>query len=219
MKPSGVPGLCLAVLILCPKPANAQAPGNFREIFAQLDANGDRVIDPNEVPEEGRQAFKRLLRRADSNENGKLEAEEFRDLGEQLREALTSNPANAEALRQRLARMDKNGDGKIDRKEFSGPQKFFDRLDRDGDGVLTPDDRGDGPAKPAGATPLPAAVRRLDKNGNGKIERGEFPGRPAVFSRLDRNNDGVLSAGELKNGLGGPGPNAAGTAKKPNRKP
>jgi Ca2+-binding EF-hand superfamily protein len=195
-------GLCLIALPIGLEHARAQAPVNFREVFLELDTNGDRVIELSEVPDDGRQAFKRLLKKADSNDDGKLEADEFRALGEQLRDSLGNNAvgsARAEALRKRLRKMDENGDGKIQRSEFDGPPALFDQLDRDNDGVLTSKDRSDDAPAPRPST-LPARVRRLDRDGDGKIERKEFPGRSAVFSQLDKNGDGVLSPQELRNG-------------------
>jgi len=52
----------------------------WRDLFMDLDANNDRVIERAEVPEAGRKAFERLLNHGDANHDGKLEAEEFRDL-------------------------------------------------------------------------------------------------------------------------------------------
>jgi len=39
-------------------------------------------------------------------------------------------------------------------------------------------------------------IRRLDRNGDGKVSRLEFDGPPEHFNRLDRNSDGYLSADE-----------------------
>ena len=40
-------------------------------------------------------------------------------------------------------RDDQNKDGKVTKEEFSGPPPLFQRLDTNGDGVLTPEDRGE----------------------------------------------------------------------------
>ncbi|HRH99244.1 MAG TPA: hypothetical protein PLB55_25095, partial [Prosthecobacter sp.] len=42
-----------------------------------------------------------------------------------------------------IGRDDKNKDGKIAKDEFSGPPPLFQRLDRNGDGVLTRDEHED----------------------------------------------------------------------------
>ncbi len=59
-------------------------------------------------------------------------------------------------------------------------------------------------------------VRRLDKNGDGKVSKAEFDGPKHHFDRLDRNNDGYLSADEAPKGpppgdgrRGRPGPGSA----------
>src|SRR4051794_25601936 len=52
----------------------------FQDLFLELDANSDRVIELSEVPESAHAAFQRLLKHGDSNHDGKLEAEEYRDL-------------------------------------------------------------------------------------------------------------------------------------------
>ncbi len=57
----------------------------------------------------------------------------------------------------------------------------------------------------ARAQELPARAAQLDRDGDGRISRAEFPGDPALFAKLDRNNDGFLSGDELK----GPGGEAA----------
>ena len=43
-------------------------------------------------------------------------------------------------------------------------------------------------------------MRRLDRNGDGKISRQEFDGPSDHFQRLDKNNDGYLSADEIPQG-------------------
>jgi hypothetical protein len=40
-------------------------------------------------------------------------------------------------------------------------------------------------------------AERMDANGDGKVERGEFRGPAALFDRLDRNGDGVLTAADF----------------------
>ena len=58
---------------------NQNAGGiNFIELFQQLDANGDMVIDRGEVPESGREAFEQLLKNTDSNKDGKIDRDEYR---------------------------------------------------------------------------------------------------------------------------------------------
>ncbi len=116
----------------------AQVPGQqavqFRELFAQLDANRNGAIEKEEVPASSKAAFDRLLQRGDTNHNGKLEAEEYRAVLEDLKEF--AEQAKKKATR-RFQSMDKDGDGKVSREEFTGPKPRFDLLDKNGDGMLT----------------------------------------------------------------------------------
>jgi Ca2+-binding EF-hand superfamily protein len=130
----------------------AQAPGQqaaqFRELFAQLDADRDGALERGEVPATSREAFDRLLKRGDGNHNGKLEAEEYRAVLEDLREFGQQAKKRAN---QRFRSMDQDGDGKLSRDEFKGPKPRFDVLDKDGDGVLTQQEfLGGAPAKAGG---------------------------------------------------------------------
>jgi len=43
-------------------------------------------------------------------------------------------------------------------------------------------------------------VRRLDKNGDGKVSKSEFDGPAEHFSQLDRNGDGYISVEEAPQG-------------------
>ncbi len=116
----------------------AQAPGQqaiqFRELFAQLDANRNGVIEKEEVPAKSQAAFDRLLLRGDSNHNGKLEAEEYRAVLEELKEFAEQTKKQAT---KRFQSMDKDSNGKVSRDEFTGPKERFDLLDKNGDGMLT----------------------------------------------------------------------------------
>ena len=103
----------------------------------ELDANNDRVIERAEVPEAGRKAFERLLNHGDTNHDGKLEAEEFRDL---LQKVDWRRAVPPEQLEKRFKNLDRNEDGKLDRQEFQGGPARFSQLDRNGDGFLSRDE-------------------------------------------------------------------------------
>ena len=107
-------------------------PARFREMFIQLDSNGDTVLERDEIPVEGRAAFDRLLKRGDTNKNGKLEIEEVRALGQKV--AVLNDISTVLA---RFKGMDKDGDGKVTRAEFTGVPANFDRIDTDKDGALS----------------------------------------------------------------------------------
>jgi Ca2+-binding EF-hand superfamily protein len=184
---------------------------NIRETFQNLDANNDTVIEREEVPEDGRAAFDRLLAKGDSNKNGKLEADEFRTLALKLR-ALAQGGGGFSG--QRLKAMDKDGDGKVSKAEFTGPELLFQRLDADKDDFVTTEEVLNFRGKPAVGEPRPQTepandaprarraallerLKAMDKDGDGSISKAEFKGREPLFNRLDTDKDGTLSREEV----------------------
>jgi Ca2+-binding EF-hand superfamily protein len=190
--------------------ALAQAPQGavFRELFLELDANQDGAIVKEEVPAKAQQAFERLLKRGDRNHDGKLQADEYKAVLEDVRDF--AQQAKEKAI-QKFQSMDKDKDGKVSREEFTGVRARFDQLDTNGDGFLTQQEIAGGGqlkgiAKPGGAFKKKAAAARaelverfqsLDKNADGRLSREEFPGNEAQFARLDADQDGFVSRAEL----------------------
>jgi Ca2+-binding EF-hand superfamily protein len=172
-------------------------PAEVRELFLELDANNDTVLEADEVPESGRKAFEALLKLGDADKDGKLQASEMRAL---TAKAMSASPGAG----QRFRAADKDGDGKLSRDEFPGRPGAFDRLDADKDGFLTREEVATFFRKVAGQPKAKGAARSpeerfkaLDKDGDGKLSRDEFPGRPAGFDRLDADKDGFLSRAEV----------------------
>jgi Ca2+-binding EF-hand superfamily protein len=204
-------------------PKAAAPPMPLRDLFLDLDANADRVIERSEVPAAGLQAFDTLLKYGDRNRDGKLEAGEYRELLQQVNWNRMVSPEQRE---QRFKNWDKNHDGKIARDEFpNGPARFA-QLDRNGDGSLSRDEipwlnpggAGQPQAQnPPGGPPRPEQLaqrlKRMDTNGDGRVSRDEFTGRPAMFDRLDTNHDGYLDSADQPRGPG------AEAAKKADRTP
>ena len=193
------------VLLTCVtglKPARAQQPGaiNFQELFQSLDANDDKVLTRGEVPEAARPAFDRLAKLADTNKDGKIDQQEYRDVLTRAREsALSAVPRSAGAF----AAADKNGDGKIDRDEFTGLPGMFARADANGDGALTLEEttrfrENAAAGNLPGPNQFGPRFAPMDKNGDQKLSRDEFTGIPANFDRIDANKDGFLTPAELR---------------------
>lgn len=87
--------------------------------------------------------------------------------------------AQVAATGEYLERMDSDGDGRVSLEEYLAWMSYaFDRMDRNGDGVLTPDELPGGKGRP--------------------VTRGEYRARLTDrFNRQDANGDGFLDAREL----------------------
>jgi len=115
----------------------AESPALLRDLFLELDANGDRVIERQEVPESGRKAFDTLLKYGDTDHDGKLEAAEYRNLMQKVNWARVGTPEQRE---RRFKNLDRNEDGKLGPDEFQGGAARFHQLDLNGDGFLSRDE-------------------------------------------------------------------------------
>ena len=83
------------------------------------------------------------------------------------------------ATRDYLQRMDTDGNGRVSLSEYQAWMGYaFERMDRNGDGMLTPDELPGGRGKPVSLVAHRAALA-------------------ATFARQDRNRDGALDAREL----------------------
>ena len=102
-------------------------PGKDGKHFDRMDSNGDGKITAEELSE--RQA--ELIANADSDGDGALTKDELKAYRKEKREEHRAkhNP-------------DANDDGLIDRTEFiNAAQERFDRMDKNGDGVISEDER------------------------------------------------------------------------------
>jgi Ca2+-binding EF-hand superfamily protein len=92
--------------------------------------------------------------------------------------------------------LDANHDGAITPEEFTGPKELFDRLDRDGDGLLTPADFDWSDESPywRQATTARKLLRRADANKDGKVSEEEWR---ELFHTAAKGND-KLTADDLR---------------------
>ena len=150
-------------------------------------------------PEGGKPEIPRLgeyLKRADANGDGKISQEEFQAAGRK-------------ESAERFAKIDSNGDGQLDETEMRQmAEKMRDGMRRAGlDGGRRPEGPRDGGPRPEAGRPggfNPAEMfGRMDKSGDGSIDRDEFMDfsqseAKARFERADENGDGKISQDEMR---------------------
>ena len=153
--------------------ANPDAPA---DLFTHLDQNEDGVLTPDDRPE-GRRGPGMDIGRCDTDEDGQVTEDEFAaanpDAPADLFTHLDQNGDGVLTPDDRpegrrgphmgpppgMREADTNDDGQISAEEFAAanpdaPADLFTHLDRNGDGVLTPEDRPAGrPGPPMGPPP------------------------------------------------------------------
>ncbi len=124
-----------------PRPGEMMAdPEQASELFARLDANGDKRLAADEAPE----GVAPMIRRGDRDGDGQLSEREFLQMSRRMAEfqQAPADPAEIRrGVRQLLNRFDRNGDGALDADE--APRRLaanFERLDQDASGSLEGDE-------------------------------------------------------------------------------
>jgi Ca2+-binding EF-hand superfamily protein len=208
-------------------PPGAPAPGGgdakaAEEIFSKHDANSDGKLTKDEIPEEQKEVFQRILDRIGGDSVNK---EQFvrammtqrRPEGGRPPEGRPGEPGQPGAgpmvALPVLRALDADGDGEISKAEIEGAAKALAALDKNGDGKLSRDEilpnfaasgfpGRPGQPGPAGRGNPEEMARRLkeaDKNSDGKISKEEAPDQlKERFDRIDANGDGQLDEAEVK---------------------
>lgn len=170
------------------------------ELFDKLDANKDGQITAEEVPEEHRAHLERLLRKGDKDENKSLSKDEWEAAHKPEAEPEIGGPPGKEGRPnpgQMFERMDANKDGKLQKSEIpaEAPPKIREMLDKvfeaSGKDELSRDEllssmgkmakEKAGPPGGKGGEPskMIERLKKLDKNGDGKVTTDEFPAEGA----------------------------------------
>jgi Ca2+-binding EF-hand superfamily protein len=196
------------------------------EIFTKHDANSDGKLTKDEISEEQKEMFQRMLERLGGDSVNKeqfVRAMMFqRGAGGRPpggRPGAPGQPGAGPMVTLPVLRaLDADGDGEISKAEIEGAAKALAALDKNGDGKLSRDEilpnfNGGFPGRPGAegrpGQPGPGGrgnpeeiARRLkeaDKNGDGKISKEEAPDQlKERFDRIDSNGDGQLDEAELK---------------------
>ncbi len=182
------------------------------DLFAKLDKNSDGVLEAGELGADQKSIFARLLREADSDEDGKINLQEFK---------LATTPAPKQPFESVMGKK-QNRRGPAGRGNFD-PDRLFGFLDTNNDGKLTRSELPDRAKERAG--------KIFDKLGKDEISKEEFfaaarkfrpqaapgkkPGkRPGqkpgpkpgqagdkqvteFFKRFDKNSDGKVTMSEV----------------------
>jgi Ca2+-binding EF-hand superfamily protein len=188
--------LCIAAALSTPglmraDDAKPQLGANPEQVFKELDKNSDGQLSDDEMHEDQKRFFERLLRVGDKNTDGKLSLEEFKEATKpdsrpvEVRRGEAGAGAERQNVDEMFSRLDKNGDGKISKDEVPEQAKprfdpLFERLGKD---ALTKEDlqQARGRMGGMGGSSPEETVKRLDKNGDGKISKDEVPDRAKPF--------------------------------------
>ncbi len=126
-----------------------------------------------------------------------------------FRTAVAQSRFDWESTRKRF---DRDGNGRIARQEFPGGDADFARLDRDHDKAISAADF-DFSASSLAPSPGAMVFSRVDRDGNGKVTRGELE---AFFRAADSGGQGFVSLSDMQEVFDQP-PRTSGTSRRPSK--
>ena len=201
---AGLVALPMAVISICAFAQAADPPASGgRANFAlraiqKMDTNGDGRVSLDEYLAAATVHFKSL----DSQNKGSIDAADLAS----SKMALMRIDHRANAL---VKRLDTAGNGYVTQDEFvAAAQKRFARLDKNGDGKLTPDELGSrgrhgadsstGAAPGKGAQAVSKRFAAIDTNHDGVVTLDEYvAAAQARFVKLDLQHNGKVTASEI----------------------
>lgn len=173
-----------------------RGPGK-RGKLAHFDEDGDGVITADEFSQ---QAFG-WFERADADGDNTVTADEMMAARKGMRGMRgpgRHGKFRRGAMLKHLLEADTNDDGQITKAEATAfKEKKFAEIDKNGDGVLTDDER---PRRGGGdKAGRPGRMHRADADGDGKVTKAEFVvGSTRWFERLDADGDEIITQQELE---------------------
>jgi Ca2+-binding EF-hand superfamily protein len=190
--------LSVSALAQTADPAAASAhAGIYQHMLQKMDSNGDGRISLDEYLAASSARFKSI----DSQNKGSIDAAD-----------IASSKAAIERIDHRanamVKHLDTAGNGYVTQDEFiAAAQRRFARLDKNGDGKLTPDEltasRWDhGAAQGGQSRPLPPSAQarfaKADTNHDGVVTIDEYvAAAKALYAQLDTQHNGKVSASEI----------------------
>jgi Ca2+-binding EF-hand superfamily protein len=187
------------------------------ELFDRTDANSDGKVTKDEVPEDKREGFGRMLERIGADSVTKEQFVRFlMAQGGQPGQPGQPRPNDARpegGFRPPvIAALDADGDGELSGGEIEAAAKALLKLDKNSDGKLTREELapqfggGFRPGQPGQPGPgrfnpgeLGERLRAADANKDGKLSKEEAPDMlKERFDRVDGNSDGFVDETEIK---------------------
>lgn len=185
-----------------PQRAGQRGEGRMGQLFERLrsfDSDGDAKIALDEVPEQRRGMFERLLDQFDTDDDDALSTAEIRQAMQQIVQLASSR------ARQRPRPADAAPEAQPAETEVA--QQDQPRRSEEGQRGRQRPQRGDGQG-PVGRPELGGRLLSLlDKDGDGQLSAEEIAAAPAALKQLDRDGDGAISRRELiaRGGAAAPG--------------
>lgn len=203
-----------------PAQGERRGGGNPNELFSKLDANSDGKVTAEEVGEDQKRLFDRIVSLGDKDKDGQLTKEEFAAglRPQQGGDRPAFRPGGDRPQidpEQAFSRMDSNGDGKIELSELPEQRReFFERMmqfgDRNGDKALDLAEFKAIQNRGSATTATPqrgmdgrfgagfAVFAALDTNRDGSLSSEEVAAATSVLKKLDKNGDGKIEGEELR---------------------